>query len=194
VWVDARSASRRTPALASARPGGPVLVYAVSGLGKSTLRATHPGQVLEADTFLYEAVAGGFPDLEPRARLRAWRALCQRQPWVTGGEDLARWAAVRRAFVAPFIAAMAGGAHPLVVTSLLDPPWLVSAYYGIERGQYLAHLRLAGRMADNQQSEAMNDRLEGYAPLVRLPPGSFLGGQPELMALIRGAEGAGERA
>ncbi len=191
---DGRADAERTPALVAARPGGPVLLHAVSGLGKSTLAATHQSRVLDADTFLYEAVALGFPDLEPRARLRAWRELCRRRPWVDGGEDLARWAAVRRAFVEPFVAAMAGGTHPLVVTSLLDPPWRVSAYYGVERGRYMEHLRLAGREADNRQSEAMNDRLEGYPPLVRVPAGSFLGERPEILALIRGADGEGRGA
>jgi hypothetical protein len=194
VIGDGRSDAERTPALVPARPGGPVLVHAVSGLGKSTLAAAHPSRVLDADTFLYEAVALGFPDLDPRARLRTWRELCRRRPWVEGGADLDRWAAVRRAFVEPFVAAMASGTHPLVVTSLLDPPWLVSAYYGVERGRYMEHLRLAGREADNRQSETMNDRLEGYPPLVRLPAGSFLGERPEILAVIRGADREGEGA
>jgi hypothetical protein len=188
---DARTSVDRTSGLVAARPGGPVLLYAVSGLGKSTLAATFPTRVLDADTLLYDAVALGFPDLEPRARLSAWRELCRRGPWVEGGAELARWAAVRRAFVEPFVAAMASGSHPLVVTSLLDPPWLVSAYYGVERGRYMDHLRLAGREADNRQSEAMNDRLEGYPPLVRMPAGSFLGDRPEVLAVIRGAEREG---
>jgi hypothetical protein len=185
--------AERTPALVAARPGGPVLVHAVSGLGKSTLAAMHPSRVLDADTFLYDAVALGFPDLEPRARLRAWRELCRRRPWDEGGADLALWAAVRRAVVEPLVAAMVSGTHPLVVTSLLDPPWLVSAYYGVERGRYMEHLRRAGREVDNRQSEAMNDRLEGYRPLVRLPAGSFLGEREEILVLVRCAhrEGGG---
>lgn len=187
--TDEQADAERTPTLLPARPGGPVLVYAVSGLGKSTLAEAHPSQVLDADTFLYDAVAGGFPDLDARARLRAWRELCQRRPWLEGGEALALWASVRRAFVEPFVAAMRGGPHALVVTSLLDPPWLVSAYYGVERGRYMEHLRLAGRAADNRQSEAMNDRLDGFAPLVRVPAGSFLGERPEILTVIRGEDG-----
>ncbi len=181
---DGRADAETIPALVAARPGGPVLVFAVSGLGKSTLAATHPSRVLDADTFLYEAVALGFPDLDPRARLRAWRELCRRRPWDEGGDALDRWAAVRRAFVEPFVAAMLGGTHPLVVTSLLDPPWLVSAYYGVERGRYMEHLRLAGREADNRQSEAMNDRLEGYFPLFRVSPGVFLSDIKQVVCLI----------
>lgn len=171
--------------LVPARPRGPVLVYAVSGLGKSTFAAAHPEAVLDADIFLYDAVAEGFPELGPRERLQAWRALCQRRPWTTGGRDLALWASVRRGYAEPFVAAMSGSDPRVVVTSLLDPPWVVSAYYGVERGHYLEHLRRAGRLADNQQSEAMNDRLEGYGPLVRIPAGSFLGERPELLALVR---------
>ena len=170
--------------LVPARPGGPVLVHALSGLGKSTLATAHPGEVRDADEFLYAAVAWGFPELDPRARLRAWRELCRQRPWMEGGDALVRWAAVRRAFIEPFVAAMREGPHRLVVTSLIDPPWLVSAFYGIARGGYLAHLRAAGRELDNTQSEAMNDRLEGYSPLVRLAPGSFLGDREEIRELV----------
>ena len=182
---DVDAPTGRTPRLAPACPGGPVLVYAGSGLGKSTLAASHPSRVLDAVRFLYAAVQEGFPQLEPRARLRAWRELCQVSG--TGGEALARWAAIRRGFVEPFVSAMHAGTHPLVVTSVLSLPWFVSAYYGVERGQYLEHLRLAGRLSDNHQSEAMNDRLEGYSPLVRLAAGSFLGERAELRALIEGS-------
>ena len=183
---DARAATQRTPALVPVRVGGPVLIYALSGLGKSTLATHHPDDVLEADGFLYAAVAAAFPDLDPRGRLRAWRGLCAQRPWVAGGDSLARWATVRRAFTEPFVAAMTAGPYRLVLTSLLDPPWMVSAYYGIERGNYLAHLGAAGREPDNSQSEAMNDRLEGYSPLVRLAPGSFLGDRGELRQILVG--------
>ena len=162
---------------------GPVLVYALSGLGKSTL-AAGSDQVLDADCFLYEAVAEAFPTLDERAGLRAWRALCQAKPWVGGGSDLDLWARTRRRIVQPFVDAMSTGPWRLVLTSLRHPPWHVSAYYGIERGRYLEHLRLAGREVDNSQSEAMNDRLEGYAPLVRLAPGRFLGQQGVLTRLL----------
>lgn len=172
------------PPLVAARPGGPVLVHAVSGLGKSTLAAAYPALVRDADDFLYAAVACGFPDFDPRARLRAWRDLCGRRPWIEGGQALQRWASVRRAFIEPFVAAMRDGPHRLVVTSLLEPPWVVSAFYGINRGRYLEHLRLAKREPDNRQSEAMNDRLEGYTPLVRVAPGRFLGERAEIRALL----------
>ncbi len=185
MMKDERGVPLRTGKLVGVRTGGPVLVYAVSGLGKSTLTDRYPSRVLDGDHFLYAAVALGFPDLEPRAGLRAWRELCRSQPWNTGGEAFERWATIRRAFAEPFVAAMANGNHALMVTSLLEPPYFVSAYYGITRGRYLEHLGLAGRAADNFQSEAMNDRLEGYRPLMRLSPGDYLGNQPEILALIR---------
>jgi len=185
VRSDDGAASVRT-VLRPVRPGGPVLVHALSGLGKSTLAAAHPGRVLDADRFLYEALEGGFPALGPRQRVRAWRELCRQHPWVEGGEALARWATIRRGFTGPLVAAMRGSAHALVLTSLRDPPWHVSAYYGVERGRYVDHLAEAGRRRDNHQSEAMNDRLEGYAPLVRLAPGTFLGERDELLAVIAG--------
>lgn len=184
MTLDAPSPTLRTPPLTTPEQGSPVLVYAISGLGKSTLATKHPDAVLDADHFLYAAVERAFPGLDPRARLRAWRDLCRAKPWTKGGEDLTTWAAVRRSFTEPFIAAMRLGGHPLVVTSLLDPPWAVAAYYGVERGGYLEHLRRVGRVADNSQSEAMNNRLEGYSPLVRMLPGTFLGERPEILALL----------
>lgn len=170
--------------LVPARPGGPILIYAISGLGKSTLAARYPAVVLDADELLYAAVAEGFPELDPRARLRAWRDLCRQTPWVVGGEPLRLWAAVRRAWVEPLVAAMHGSTRRLVVTSLLDPPWVVTAHYAVERGHYLEHLRRAGRNPDNRHSEAMNDRLEGYSPLVRTAAGTFLAERPEIRALV----------
>lgn len=165
-------------------PGHAVLVYALPGLGKSTLAAAHTDLACDADTFLYAAVAQGFPDLEPRAQLRAWRTLCRRRPWEQPCDDLELWAGVRRAYITPFIAAMRSGAYRLVLTSELSPPWVVSAYYGVERGRYLEHMRLAKRALDNGQSEAMNDRLEGYEPLTRLRAGRFLAAQTEIQALL----------
>ena len=170
--------------LEPARPGGPVLIYAVSGLGKTTLRDAYPEAAVDADEFLYAAVARAFPDLEPRARLMEWRVLCRSKPWVTGGDSLALWAETRKAFVQPFVGVMRGTSARLVVTSLRAPPWVVSAWYGVERGRYMEHLALAGRLADNDQSEAKNDRLDGHSPVVRLAPGEFLGQREELLRLV----------
>ena len=160
------------------------LIMALSGMGKSTLAAAHPDRVLDADRLLYAAVAQGFPELDPRARLRAWRSLCRQRPWEGGGEALALWARVRRAYHEPFVDAMRRGSHRLVVTSLLHPPWAVTTFYGIERGRYAEHLRIAGRLADNAQNEAMNARLDGYTPLVRVPAGTYLGERPEILRLL----------
>jgi hypothetical protein len=179
-----RSSESSDSALTPARPGGPVLIHAAPGLGKSSLATAHPLVVVDADNFLYGAVASGFPDLDARARLRAWRELCRRLPWREGGASLDLWARVRRAWVEPFVETMRSGDAKVVVTSLLDPPWYVSAYYGIERGRYLEHLQRAARAIDNLQSEAMNDRLEGYAPLVRMSPGTYLADRPEILALL----------
>ena len=161
----------------------PVLIYALSGLGKSTLAATCDG-VLDADRFLYDAVGEVFPGLDERGAVRAWRELCQSKPWTAGGTGLVLWARTRRRIFEPLADAMSSPRWRLVLTSLRHPPWHVTAYYGIERGRYLEHLRRAGREVDNSQSEAMNDRLEGYSPLVRLAPGSFLGGQEALTTLL----------
>lgn len=177
----------RTPALRPCAPGLPVVVVALSGLGKSTLAAAHPERVIDGDRFLYEAVGRAFPDLDARAQLRAWRALCRGAPWAAGDEaELARWARARRDWTGAFVDAVRTSGARLVLTSMLHPPWHVSAYYGVERGRYLEHLRVAGREVDNLQSEAGNDRLEGYGPLVRLGVGEFLGERGELLRVIAG--------
>lgn len=178
------STSHDPPSSGVARRDGPVLIHALSGMGKSTLAAQHPDQVLDADRFLYAAVAKNFPDLGHRAGLHAWRALCRRRPWVLGGADLDLWARTRRGWFEPLLAALRSDEYRLIVTSLRDPPGVVATYYGIERGRYAAHLALAGRAIDNHQSEAMNDRLAGYSPLVRLPPGSWLSDQPAIQRLL----------
>ena len=56
----------------------------------------------------------------------------------------------------------------------------------------MEHLRFAGREADNRQSESMNDRLEGYPPLVRVSVGSFLGERAEILAVILSTNHNGE--
>lgn len=173
----------------AARPGGSVLICAVSGLGKTTLASRHASTVFDADTLLYDAVRVGFPKLEPRARLRAWRRLCRSRPWEEEGEAHEQWALVRRSFHEPFVDLLRGNRFRLVVTSLLHPPWLVGMYYGIARGHYTEHLRLAGRESDNFQDEALNRRLDGYAPLTRLEPGEFLSDRPELRALVTRSKG-----
>ncbi|MGB1276627.1 MAG: hypothetical protein ACPG77_12835 [Nannocystaceae bacterium] len=161
-------------------------MIALSGLGKTTLAEQYPKEVLDADRFIYEAVADAFPDDEPRARLRAWRDLVGTCPWAVGGRPLDLWARTRRAMFEPLYDALRSDVYRVVVTSLLQPAWEVTAYYGIERGCYLEHLRRAGRKVDNRQSEAANARLEGFSPLVRLAPGTFVSDRPEIMRWVRG--------
>lgn len=170
------------------RRPGPRLVFALSGLGKSTLAALHPEAVFDADVLLYRAVEAGFSELEPRARLRAWRALCRERPWTVSGERFERWVRVRRTLVESFRREVLEGAWTLVLTSWLEGPCTIDVHYGVTRGRYLEHLRCVGRSADNAQDEAMNDKLEGYSPVLRLEPGSYLAEQPAIADLL-GAEG-----
>ena len=161
-------------------------MVAISGLGKSTLAERHPGVVLDADRWIYEAVAIAFQDLEPRARLRAWRDLVDSRPWEHGGDALQLWSRTRRTMFGGLHEALRRGEHRIVLTSLLEPAWPVWRYYGIERGSYLEHLKRANRTADNHQSEAANMRLEGYEPLIRLPAGTFLSQCQDLQNQIAG--------
>ena len=61
---------------------------------------------------------------------------------------------------------------------------MLHMYYGIEYGSYLQHLHMSGRETDNMQQEGMNLRLEGFFPLIRMKPGSYLGERTEIRNLL----------
>lgn len=167
------------------RSSGPILVYALSGLGKSTLAQKHPHLVYDYDLHIYDAVQASFPDHEPRAALRQWRSLCLSHPWNMQNQAWIQWANTRKAIFSPLIELMTKSKYRLVLTSLLHPPWNVHRYYGIQCGSYMKHLAHSGRLIDNKQSEEMNLRLEGYFPLTRLPAGTYLADQPEIQKILQ---------
>ena len=150
------------------------LIYALSGLGKTTLAEAWPDKVVDADQWIYPAVAEAFPELEPRARLRAWRALCRRPDLRATPEAFALWSRTRDAMFDPVRDALTSDSVRLVVTSTLRPPLAIDAYFGVELGGYLKHLELGGRVVDNDQSEALNEELDHFSPLYRLAPGTWL--------------------
>ena len=163
---------------------GPLLVYALSGLGKSTLAQNHPQLVYDYDTHIYDAVQASFPNHEPRSALRKWRSLCRNHPWNEQSEAWKQWANTRKAIFYPLANLMMNSKYRLVLTSLLHPPWNIHQYYGIQCGSYMKHLSLSGRQVDNKQNEGMNLRLEGYVPLQRLPAGTYLMDQPEIQKIL----------
>jgi hypothetical protein len=162
------------------------LLVALSGLGKTTLASRYPEIVFDGDQFIHTAVAETFPEFDRRARVRAWRTLARSQPWERGGIDLELWARARRSMIGALHDALRSGRHRVVITSLIQPGWEVRYFFGVERGRYLEHLQRAGRLADNHHSEAANDQLEGFFPLLRLEPGSFLADRPEVLELVHG--------
>ena len=164
---------------------GPRLVYAMSGMGKSWLCAMYPDRTFDTDVAFDAALSDAFPTCNVAERRRLWRALARACPWESPSSrafDL--WARTRRRFVADILTQLQRTDLRLVLTNLTLLPWPYDAYFAIEIGQYHEHLRLVGRAADNGQSEGANAQLEGYAPLRRLPPGSYLTEQPELIALL----------
>lgn len=167
----------------------PALVFALSGLGKSTLCARHPAHTHDTDVALDAALARCFPAISAvRARRVAWRALAQRRPWTTPDDpDFARWAETRRAFVDAIVAVLRDPTPRLVLTNMLLVPWPYARYYGVELGRYREHWAGLDRSADNAQDEARNAHLEGFSPLVRLPPGRFLSDDPALCAWLEEA-------
>ncbi|MEM9455531.1 MAG: hypothetical protein AAGF11_15225 [Myxococcota bacterium] len=71
-----------------------------------------------------------------------------------------------------------------VLTNFLFISWDYCGYYGIELGRYVEHWSGLDRAADNEQIEQKNTELEGFEPLVRMPPGTFLSGRSELVGWL----------
>ncbi|MCB9542285.1 MAG: hypothetical protein H6703_07555 [Myxococcales bacterium] len=170
-------------------PVAPALVFALSGLGKSTLCARYPDVCHDTDTTFDAALAACFPALTGRRERRiAWRALARARPWERPETPAFRqWATTRCALVGGIVAALRAPGPRLVLTNMLLVPWPYARYYGVTLGGYGSHWAALSRVADNAQDEAANAHLEGFAPRVRLPPGCFVSDEPELIAWLEGA-------
>lgn len=163
----------------------PILVYALSGLGKSALCRRFPHRTADTDTNLDAVLAPEFPDLTPPSRRVAWRALARSEPWCRRQSvDFQRWARVRRALIREIVAVLTSSEPRLVLTNMTLVPWPYAAYYGVQLGGYMAHWSQINRDRNNSQEEAWNNRLEGYYPLVRVEPGTFLGEREEIIAWL----------
>lgn len=166
-------------------PNGVRLAYALSGLGKSWLCAQYPDLVCDTDAALDAALATTWRDGTVPERRRRWRALAQTRPWHRpDGDDFACWHRTRRTLFEGISALLEAPGPRLVLTNLLDIPWPYWRYFGVERGRYTSHWATLVRSADNGQSEADNARLEGYAPCVRLPVGTFLAQHTDITAFV----------
>ena len=161
---------------------GTILVHALSGLGKSTLAERYPSVTHDTDVDLDATLAEVFPALQGRARRIAWRALARQQPWRDHtAPDFTRWARGRRALVARIRQRVEHPGPCMVFTNLLMLPLPIARHHGVELGRYAEHWHCIARDPDNHQDEALNARLEGFAPLRRLPPGRFLADEPEIV-------------
>ncbi len=172
-------------------PTTPILLHALSGLGKSTLAARYPQVTHDTDTDLDAMLVDVFPELQGRARRIAWRTLARRQPWHDHtSDDFHRWSAGRRLLIERIVRRLRAPTPCMVLTNLLIVPWPVVRYHGVTLGRYADHWRLIERDADNGQDEAINARLAGFAPLRRLPPGRFLADEPDIMRWLEQASAA----
>jgi len=162
-----------------------VLIFALSGLGKTTLCKRFPAVTYDTDVAFDTALALAFPDLAPDARYTAWRSLARTAPWQDHASAAFQvWASTRRRFIADILAVLNDSRPRLVLTNLSILPWPYRAYFGIALGRYEEHWRSLDRNADNAQTEASNSHLEGFAPLIRLPPGQFLSDNSLITGLV----------
>jgi hypothetical protein len=162
-----------------------LLIYALSGLGKSSLCAQHPSVTYDTDHAFFGALAEAFPTQSPRERNRSWRALARSQPWDRPeSDDFLRWSSTRRRFVSEILHVLQRPAPTIVFTNFTFLPWPYLTYYGVTLGSYQQHWKHLTRVADNDQTEGHNNRLEGFCPVIRLPPGQFLSDQRDLAEMI----------
>ena len=169
--------------------GSSVLVFALSGLGKSHLTARYPEHIYDSDTALEKALRqefGGVADgHDARALFIQWRRFARSEARRDHRrQELQRWARVRRHMHREILGVLTGPQPVMVLTNLICIPWYYSMYYGIVLGRYVEHFELSGRPRDNEQIEEKNSELEGYEPLLRMSPGSYLGQRPEIIAWL----------
>lgn len=167
-----------------AKKCGPRVIFGISGIGKTHLATQHPNLVYDMDRALDRATEDSWPALDPYNRRRAWRHFCKTRPWETLGEPLERWAAIRLRYTGEVNRILAGSDDLLVLTSELSFPWRSELHVGVELGRYVDHLGRIGKIADNGQDEAMNNRIEGFLPRHRLPPGEHFSDVPAIRAWL----------
>ena len=184
---------RTVPVIAPPPGTASVLIFALSGLGKTTLCREYPEHTYDTDIAMRDAIHAEFggPSTQTELFLK-WRAFARSpERKRVGTPEMHGWARVRRHMRNAIMAHLLGPRPLMIVTNLLDIAWYYSAYYGVELGGYERHFLGLGRAADNEQCEEKNTVLEGYEPLVRLTPGTFLSGRAELLDWLRMTAGAG---
>lgn len=171
-----------TPPLIAPPPStSSVLVFALSGLGKSYLAQLYPGHTYDTDDALRTALTEEFGPTDDRALFVEWRRFTRSARRDHRLPELHIWARVRRRIHEQIRAVLLCQRPVMVLTNFLCIPWPYCAYYGIELGRYVEHWSASSRVADNEQFEEKNTDLEGHEPLVRMRPGSFLSDRAELV-------------
>lgn len=164
--------------LAFIEQAGPIVVFALSGMGKTTLTKKHPNLVFDTDRALDEATSEAWPGMDPYDRRRAWRRFCREKPWQDPSKGLMTWGRIRKRYIEKVKKVLNDDHDLLVLISEFTFPWAPALHVGVKLGQYQEHLNIVGKIMDNGQDESMNNRLEGYAPLMRIDPGCHLSDVP----------------
>lgn len=164
--------------LAFIEQAGPLVVFALSGMGKTTLTKNHPNLVYDTDRALDEATSEVWPEMDPYDRRRAWRRFCREKPWQDPSKGLVTWGRIRKRYIETVQKVLNYDHDVLVLISEFTFPWAPALHVGVKLGQYQEHLNIVGKISDNGQDESMNNRLEGYAPLMRIDPGDHLSDVP----------------
>ncbi len=175
--------------IASPPSSSSVLVFALSGMGKSHLAQLYPAHTYDTDEALRSALRAELgPTDDERGQLIRWRRLARSDARRDHHRpELHTWARIRRRIHQQIREVLVGPRPVMVLTNFLSIPWDYCAHYGIELGRYVEHWSGLDRVADNEQIEEKNTELEGYEPLVRMPPGTFLSGRSEIVAWMEDA-------
>lgn len=140
------------PLIAPPPNSSSVLVFALSGLGKSHLARLYPAHTYDTDEALRSALRTELgPTDDERAQFVQWRRLARsdarRDPHRA---EFRTWARIRRRIHQQIREVLVGPRPVMVLTNFLSISWDYCGYYGIELGRYVEHWSGLDRAADNE--------------------------------------------
>ncbi len=153
-------------------------------MGKTYLRNKYPNFIFDTDTILKETLENSnFPEINS---LIKWKTFCRKNEWRTEKDKLEIWSVTRKKIIRGILDVYNSNQFKIIFTNLIFLPISYEGFFGIELGKYLYHLKMIGKdITEYIIEELENNVLEGYEPLFRLKPVSFLEESEIIQQLIK---------
>lgn len=148
------------------------LIYALPGLGKTTLINYYPKEIYDTDLTLKNVLAN-----QPNNEINSppkWKKFVQTGDWKLDLKKLSLWSSIRKKMISEITSVIKQNYFKIVLTNLIHLPYPYTAYFGIKLNNYSSHLKITKKDNLSFISEIDNNILEGYYPLYRLRPGEFI--------------------